>query len=238
MKRLKNIISQMTSRMTKERLLALICISVAVVAVTLSAMLFVGNAETAEDDTSAKQATERITYPSSSPKSLEFQSIGNGLCVVAGIGGFDGDELDIPEKSPSGEEVVGIASGAFEGCDRLLSVSIPASVTAIGDGVFKGCSSLALISVDSRNSKYASSGGILFSKNKSLLICYPAARAGSSYLMNPNVSEIASHAFYGVRYLGKINYEGSISEFGSIRIGEGNKALSEIPITCNYYPTK
>ena len=237
MKRLKNIFLQIGSRLNKERMIALLCIAVAAVTLVLSAMLLVGNAETAEA-TEPPQETERVTYPSSSPKSLEFQSIGGGLCVVASIGGFDGEELEIPSKSPSGEEVVGIASGAFEGCDGLLSVTIPASVTAIGDGVFKGCSSLALISVDSGNSKYTSSGGILFSKNKGLLICYPAARVGSSYLLNPNVSVIADHAFYGVRYLSRINYEGSVDEFTGITVGEGNKAFSELPITCNYYPTK
>lgn len=243
MERLKNILTKLKENLSREKLIAISCIIVAATAIIISTVLFVfAKSESGDqgDDTIIKpvESTERSTYPPTSPKSLEFQSIGSGQCVVLSIGGFSGEELEIPSKSPDGEEVVGIASGAFEGCDSLISISIPNTVVTIGDGVFKGCSSLVLISVDSANSKFASSGGILFSKNKSILICYPPDRVGSSYLLNPNVKVIADHAFYGVKNLNKINYEGSVAEFSEISVGSGNKAFTEIPITCNYYPSK
>lgn len=247
MERLKNILNKLKSKFTREKLIATACISVAAVALIVSAALFVfAKSDGKESDKDANSdptdrypySDEKPSYPPESPKSLEFQSVGGGQCIVAGIGGFSGEDLEIPAKSPSGEQVVGIASMAFEGCDELISVSIPHTVTSIGEGVFKGCSSLVMISVDSSNSKFASSGGILFSKNKSILICYPAARVGSSYLLNPNVKIIASNAFYGVRNLKEINYEGTISEFGEITVGTGNRTFTELPITCNYYPAK
>ena len=240
MKRLQN----MMSNLSKEKIITVICIFIAVVAIIISTLLFI-SARTANSDGPKDTAdepqvedTQRITYPSDSPKSLEFQSLGDGCCIVVSIGGFSATELEIPEKSPAGETVIGIGSGAFEGCDELISVSIPYTVTTMGEGVFKGCSALVMISVDSGNSKFTSSGGILFTKNKTQLICYPANRTGSSYLLNPNVKIIASHAFYGIRNLSKINYEGDAAEFADIKIGDGNKTFSALPLTCNYNPAK
>ena len=240
MKKLKNILFDTP----KEKIITVFCIFVAAAAIIISTILFASAREDKKDTPKKiEQVTQgseipRVTYSAESPKSLEYQSIGGGMCVVAGIGGYSGEELEIPEKSPLGDTVVGIAPSAFEGCENLLSVSIPSTVTTIGDGIFKGCSSLVMISVESSNSKFSSVGGVLFSKNKTQLICYPAARVGSSYLLNPNVKTISSHAFYGVKNLVKINYEGSPAEFQDIAVGDGNKAFSDLPITCNYTPSK
>lgn len=230
----------------REKIITLFCISVAAAAIIISTILFASarnDQKKPEVPTQSERPTyieelSKPTYHAESPKSLEYQSAGGGMCVIAGIGGYSGEELEIPEKSPSGETVIGIAEGAFEGCEELISVHIPSTVAAIGDGVFKGCSSLVVITVESSNSKFSSVGGVLFSKNKTQLICYPAARVGSSYLLNPNVKTISANAFYGVKNLVKINYEGSPSDFEEIQIGEGNKAFSDLPITCNYTPSK
>ena len=229
----------------KEKIITAICISIAAVSIVLSTLLFVtAKNNEAEDKSNSNHAeneaieTQRVTYPSDSPKSLEFQSNGDGTCVVMSIGGFTAEELEIPEKSPDGDIVTGIAADAFDGCDQLLSIFIPYTVESIGERAFKGCTSLVVIRVDSGNRSFASSGGILFTKNKSTLLCYPARRVGNNYLLNSNVTCIADYAFYGVKNLSKINYEQSVAEFATIEIGEGNKAFSDLPVTCNYYPTK
>ena len=240
MRRLKNMIFNTP----KETLITAFCIFVAIAAIVVSTILFA----TADDrKTDTPEPTETLpyseellkpTYHAESPKSLEYQSVGGGMCIVTGIGGYSGEELEIPEKSPDGEAVVGIANGAFEGCEELISIYIPSTIATIGSSAFKGCSSLVVINVESSNSKFSSVGGVLFTKNKSQLICYPAARVGSSYLLNPNVKSISENAFYGVKNLVKINYEGSPSDFQEIAVGEGNKVFSDLPITCNYTPSK
>ena len=240
MRRIKDIIFNTP----KEKIITVFCIFVAVAAIIISTILFASayNGKTEEPlPSEAPTYSDELlkpTYHAESPKSLEYQSIGGGMCVVSGIGGFSGDELEIPEKSPEGEAVIGIAAGAFEGCDELISVYIPSSIATIGDSAFKGCSSLVVINVESSNSKFSSVGGVLFTKNKTQLICYPASRVGSSYLLNPNVKAISANAFYGAKNLVKINYEGSPAEFQEIEIGDGNKAFSDLPITCNYTPSK
>lgn len=227
----------------KEKLIIIICSLMALCAIVLSVILFTSaksnkNSESKKPDNTKPDSYEMGQLSSRKPNTLEYQSLGNGTCVVVGIGTFTEEELEIPEKSHLGDTVIGIASGAFEGCEELVSVHIPAGVTNIGESVFVGCSSLALISVERSNTKFSSIGGILYSKNKSVLICYPAARIGSSYLLNPNVKTIANDAFYGVQHLSKINYEGSAAEFGEISVGEGNRAFTALPITCNYMTSK
>jgi hypothetical protein len=79
---------------------------------------------------------------------------------------------------------------------------------------------------------------MLFSKDKTHLICCPAARIGENLLLNPNVRVIEPYAFDGIKNLSRILYEKSPGDFQKINISEGNESFSSLPITCNYYPTK
>ena len=171
-------------------------------------------------------------------RGLEFVSNGNGTCYVNGFGSCQLGEISIPSKSPSGESVVKISAQAFAGSEKLLTIEIPSSVKTIETGAFRGCSNLVSINVDSDNSIYCSVGGILFSEDKSVLVCYPMNRASNSYLIPKNVSSIGAYAFEGVRNLKKILYEGSISSFQKINILIGNEILDGLTVTCNYVPAK
>lgn len=243
MERIKNIWNKIKS-MKKERIIVLICGITIIITVIISSILFVSAMSTPEESSQetpteeTQKITQYIPYSPDSPKSLQYQSLGDGTCTIVSIGKYSGEDLDIPERSPQGETVVGISSNAFDGCEELVSVNIPSTISEIGDDVFKGCSSLVAITVERSNPKFSSSGGILYSKSKELLICYPAARIGNSYLLNPNVKVIASNAFFGVRNLTKINYEGTTTEFGQITVHEGNKIFTSLPITCNYSASK
>ena len=171
-------------------------------------------------------------------RGLEFVSNGNGTCYVNGFGSCQLGEINIPAKSPNGESVVKISAQAFAGSDKLLTIEIPSSVKTIETGAFRGCTNLVSISVDADNSIYCSVGGILFSEDKSVLVCYPVNRASNSYLIPKNVSSISAYAFEGVKNLKKILYEGSISSFQKINILIGNEILDGLTVTCNYVPAK
>ena len=67
---------------------------------------------------------------------LVFTSNGDGTCSVSGIGTCTDVEILIPESSPVGETVTGIAAGAFDGCAMISSVRIPATVADIDAGAF------------------------------------------------------------------------------------------------------
>ena len=93
--------------------------------------------------------------------------------------------------------VTSIGGDAFYGCTSLTSVTIGNSVTSIGGNPFSGCKSLLSIEVSDNNKNYSSFDGILFNKNKSELIAYPAGKTDSEYAIPNSVTSIGSYAFYG-----------------------------------------
>ena len=101
---------------------------------------------------------------------------------------------------------------AFYECDQLTEVSIVPGVTSIGTGVFANCSRLSKITVLGGNQKYCSENGVLYSKDKTMLIQWPAALAvansiDSNYTIGSAacpVRVIGDRAFEGCIYLEKI----------------------------------
>ena len=114
---------------------------------------------------------------------LMYVSHGDGTCHISGLGTCLEIELKIPSYSPSGDVVTKISDSAFENCTALLSITIPSTVKTIGTGAFRGCSSLVAINVDTENSVYCSVGGVLYSKDKRVLVSYPMNRPGNNFLI-------------------------------------------------------
>jgi BspA type Leucine rich repeat region (6 copies) len=112
--------------------------------------------------------------------------------------------------------VTSIGNGTFSGCGSLTSVTIPDSVTSIGDYAFSGCTSLEKIDVDVLNSAYASIGGVLFDKNQSTLLAFPAGKAGAYSIPN-SVTSLREGAFSGCRSLTSVTIPDSVTsiEYGA-----------------------
>ena len=83
---------------------------------------------------------------------------------------------------------------AFYGCNSLTSVNLPNSVTDIGEESFAWCTKLMEINVDSENNYYVSVDGVLFNKDKTTIVCYPAGRTGT-YTIPNSVTTIGDAAF-------------------------------------------
>ena len=94
---------------------------------------------------------------------------------------------------PAGLQEIGF--GAFLGCEKLSAVTIPAGVKKIGEGAFAGCGSLPTITVAAGNTKYVAVDGVLFYKDKTVLLQYPAGRAATSYVIPAEVTNIVDEAF-------------------------------------------
>lgn len=81
------------------------------------------------------------------PSLCFFSSNGDGTCLVRGYNESlcpDG-VLVIPDTSPDGEKVVGIAETGFSHDEYLKSITIPEGVTTIAGNAFVGCSALTEI---------------------------------------------------------------------------------------------
>ncbi len=196
-------------------------------------------AEKTDDPSSTSGKGSNTTSNSkNNSNGLVFESNGDGTCTLVALSNYSEDELEIPEQSPEGDTVTAIGDSALEDCDTLQSIIIPSTVKKIGTGAFAGCSSLVSFSVESSNTKYCSVGGVLFSKDKTTLVCYPAMKVGKSYLLSTNVETIAAYAFDGVKNLEKILYAGSTSKFYDITVKTGNSDFEALSVTCNYVSAK
>ncbi len=151
------------------------------------------------------------------------------------------------------DNVTSIEHDAFSYCTSLESITIPNSVTSIGDVAFSYCTSLKSINVGENNPNYSSVDGILFNKDKTELITYPAGKIDKSYTIPNSVKSIAEsafsgctnlksitipdsvtnidmYAFYGCTSLSDIYYSGSKQMWNNISIDEGNDELTNANI--------
>ena len=110
-----------------------------------------------------------------------------GYCAFA--------DCDALTQVDMGSKVETIERAAFAYCDALPQMNIPASVTSIDDFVFEDCKALTEIKVDEANTAYCSENGVLFTKDKTTLMQYPAAKQGTTYVVPGSVTSIKGAAF-------------------------------------------
>ena len=130
-------------------------------------------------------------------------------------------------KIPEG--ITEIKNDTFEGCSSLTSIEIPESVMYIQSDVFEGCSNLEKIEVDENNKEYIDENGILFNKEKTEIIRYPARKSQISYEIPEGITRIGWGAFEGCETLISIEIPEEVTD---IRSGafEGCSSLTNIEI--------
>ena len=89
-----------------------------------------------------------------------------------------------------------IGANAFYNCTSLASVIIPASVRSMGDNVFYNCASLTSITVEEENISYKSIDGVLYTKDVTTLIQYPASKTTKVFAIPDSVTSLSAYAFY------------------------------------------
>ncbi|MFA6860270.1 MAG: InlB B-repeat-containing protein [Clostridia bacterium] len=84
---------------------------------------------------------------------------------------------------------------AFGNCSFITSITISSSVSSIGDAAFYNCTDLTNISVSENSVLFLSENGILFDKNKTTLVCYPAGKQDISYDIPDGITTIGDYSF-------------------------------------------
>lgn len=136
------------------------------------------------------------------------------------------------------DSVEKIGSRTFYECNNLEHITIGSGLTVIGAQTFIGCNNLKNIYVSEKNEKFSNdSSGVLFNKDKSVLVRYPAGKDGD-YEIPEGVITIGKEAF---NYSKKLSYvivpdstinieEDAFSEcidLEKISMGSGIKTIGE-----------
>lgn len=187
--------------------------------------------DTTESETEQQTEKETETEPKPEEKSLKFTSNGNGTCSLSGIGSYADVYLIIPERSPEGDVVISIDEKAFYENTYIKAVYIPSTVMSIGEKAFGGCTSLIYVSVDEKNKSFCDLGGVLYTKDCTTLLHFPSANQSSEITISKDLRQICDMAFFSAPNLDKINYTGTLEDWGKIVIGEKNNGLYSASIS-------
>lgn len=110
-----------------------------------------------------------------------------------------------------GNSVETIGDMAFYFCGNLESINIPASVTSIGIGALYCCLELKDLTADENNAVYSSDeDGVLYNKDKTVLLLYPAGSKNTSYTIPESVATIDSYAFCFCKALKRLTIPGNV----------------------------
>ena len=130
-----------------------------------------------------------------------------------------------------------IGSGAFTYCLKLESLNLPASVRGFGEGQgwLLACKDITL---DEANPYLTLQDGVLFNKEKTILLQYPAAREGESYRIPDGVKTVLGYSFEGNSSLKSLTIPASVDSlgmnwFGYTRLNEIRMESSVPPCSSN-----
>ena len=164
--------------------------------VFLSAMVYAQESGLPERDNTQTATIDGLLYK---------LDLGTHTAMVANTNNWEG-ELDIPEQvAYDGETytVTRLEWLAFSSCTTLTKVRIPKTVIDIQHyagfedckNPFRNCTSLESIEVDDANPSMCSVDGVLFSKDKTQLYCYPAGAKRETYSVPDGVTWLGGDAF-------------------------------------------
>ena len=146
-----------------------------------------------------KNKTELITYPLG--KTDSEYAIPDS---VTSIGDYAFKGCTSLTSATIPDSVASIGDSAFYSCTSLTNVTIPNSVTSIGDWAFFNCTSLTSIIIPN---SVTSIGDSAFENCTSL----------TSIIIPNSVTSIGSSAFYNCKSLTKVDYNGTVSQWKSIK---------------------
>ncbi len=121
-----------------------------------------------------------------------------------------------------------IKSGAFP--SNIRNITLPRDFEGFDGHVLTECSSLLNVFVHEENPYYSSTGGILYNKEGTVLICYPRGRTATEYIIPEGVKKIADYAFVGSYPLKKVVFCEGLEEIGY-------QSFLSVPFTTLEFPS-
>ena len=122
-------------------------------------------------------------------------------------------EYTIPRK------VRVIQDFAFRRNTEVETIFIHSKIEKIGIGAFFDCKNLSGIVVDEENPYFCSEDGILYNKDKTCLIQFPANKPCTEFQVPLSVKEIAPYAFTSCHNLTSLSLHDDIQKIGDYALG-------------------
>ena len=146
-----------------------------------------------------------------------------GVLTISGEGSMP--EYTFDEPSPFSESTdikkVVISSGVtnigdylFYNCSNIKTIEISDTVSKVGAFSFFGCTALKAINVGGDNASYTSVDGVLFNKDKTSLVRFPAAKFLTSYIVPYGVKSICEAAFTNCVNVDSVIISNTVTEIG------------------------
>lgn len=135
---------------------------------------------------------------------IKYSEDGKTLIKAIGVEGH----FEIPNT------VTKIGDDAFEDCDKLTSLGIPAIVEEVDEGAFVNLDGLDTFVVNEDNPAFTAVDGVLYSKDMRKLIAYPKAKEQQEYVINDNVEAIGECAFGENQKLSVVTIPASLKTIG------------------------
>ena len=133
--------------------------------------------------------------------------------TITGYVGLNG-YVTIPEKI-AGLPVTKLGDKAFAYDKDVIAITIPRTVEEIAQNCFIESPYISSITVSSGNESFVSEDGVLYDKEKTELILFPARKQAETYTIPDTVSRIRGYAFAG-------------SELKEVVLGEGLEEIGDM----------
>lgn len=112
------------------------------------------------------------------------------------------------------DDLLEIHKHAFFSCTQLRVFYIPQCLKLFHEEALSLCKNLQSIVVNQSNSYFCSVNGVLFSKDKRELICFPPHKNEKSYIIPKNTIKIGNYAFAYCENLVNIYFHNNIQKIG------------------------
>lgn len=157
-------------------------------------------------------------------------------------------EVNIPsELSYEGQNyvVTSISESAFNNNKNLTKVTIPQTIKDVGfdnsyglySSLFYNCTSLESIEVEKDNPVFCSVDGVLFNKEQTTLISYPANASRTSYDVPEGVANVAINAFAYSQQLKKVTLPDDVTTLYN-SVFANSKSLEEVTLSASLQAVK
>ncbi len=111
------------------------------------------------------------------------------------------------------DSVMAVCDFAFTWCDNLETINIGKGVIGIGENLFSASPKLSAINVSAENTEFVSVDGVLFNKDKTEIISFPAGK-GTEYTIPATVKSIGNYAFSYCNGLTSVTISEEVASIG------------------------